>query len=114
LARVHGGYLMHNSCRIALDGLMQGMYFFGYGDFYSAKGTLGVGLTHNWRLTGGYQMGTRLNIHGGSNQIDVRLTQKGPVAGIEGSSWNSMRRLPQLGGQRAMIQKVRSAVTCDS
>jgi hypothetical protein len=30
-------------------------------------------------------MGIRLSIHGGSNQIDVRLTQKGPVAGIEGS-----------------------------
>jgi len=78
-------YPMPNSSRLALDGTGQGMYFFGYGDFYSAKGTVGVGLTHNWKVTAGYQLGTRLSIHGGSNQIGLRLTQKGPVAGLEGS-----------------------------
>ena len=78
-------YPVPHSSRIALDGLVQGMYFFGYGDFYSTKGTVGVGLAHNWKLTAGYQLGTRLSIHGGSNQIGLRLTQKGPVVGVEGS-----------------------------
>jgi hypothetical protein len=44
-------YPMPHSSRIALDGQIQGMYFFGYGDFYVAKGTVGVGITHNWRAT---------------------------------------------------------------
>ena len=78
-------YPMPHSSRIALDGQIQGMYFFGYGDFYSAKGTVGVGITHHWKATAGYQLGTRLSIHGGSNQIGLRLTQKGPVLGVEGS-----------------------------
>ena len=78
-------YPIPSSNRLALDGVGQGMYFFGYGDFYSAKGTVGVGLTHSLKLTAGYQLGTRLSIHGGSNQIGLRLTQKGPVAGLEGS-----------------------------
>ena len=78
-------YPMPHSSRIALDGQIQGMYFFGYGDFYSAKGTVGVGITHHWKATAGFQLGTRLSIHGGSNQIGLRFTQKGPVVGVEGS-----------------------------
>ena len=79
-------YPMHDSDRLALDGTFQGMYFFGYGDFYAARATAGVRVARNWRLTGGYLMGTRLSIHGTSNQIGIRLTQKGPVAGLE-ASW---------------------------
>jgi hypothetical protein len=62
-----------------------GMYFFGYGDFYAARGTVGVGLNHHWRVIAGYQLGSRLSIHGGSHNIGIRMTQKGPVVGIEGS-----------------------------
>jgi hypothetical protein len=74
-----------DSERLSLDGYFNGMYFFGYGDFYSARGLAGIGITHHWKAIAGYQMGTRLSIHGGSNNIGIRLTQKGPVVGIEGS-----------------------------
>ena len=78
-------YPLHDSDRLALDGYVQGMYFGGYGDFISTRGAVAVGLTHHLKLSAGYQLGTRLSIHGGSNQLGVRLTQKGPVVGIEGS-----------------------------
>lgn len=78
-------YPLHNSNRLSLDSWIQGMYFFGYGDFWSAQGTVDVGLTKHLRIAGGYQLGTRLSIHGGSNQLGIRLTQQGPVAGIEGT-----------------------------
>jgi hypothetical protein len=74
-----------DSERFAIEGFVQGMYFFGYGDFYSARGQVDIGLSHHWKATAGYQMGTRLSIHGGSNNIGIRLTQKGPVVGVEGS-----------------------------
>jgi len=74
-----------DSERLSLEGYVNGMYFFGYGDFYSARGLVGVGLSHHLKAIGGYQMGTRLSIHGGSNNIGIRLTQKGPVVGLEGS-----------------------------
>jgi hypothetical protein len=78
------GYPLHSD-RLMLEGYFNGMYFFGYGDFYSARGVGGISLSHHWRAIAGYQMGTRLSIHGGSNNIGIRLTQKGPVVGIEGS-----------------------------
>lgn len=71
--------------RFVVDSTATGMYLFGYGDFYSAKGTFGVAMSQHWRLTAGYQMGTRLTIHGTSDQMGFRLTQKGPMAGLEGS-----------------------------
>ena len=78
-------YLLHDSNRLALDAFIQGMYFFGYGDFWSSQGSVDVGLTHHLRVAAGYQLGTRLSIHGGSDQVGIRLTQQGPVAGIEGT-----------------------------
>ena len=74
------------SGRLAIDGGVQGMYFFGYGNFLTARGTGDISLSRHWRVNLGYQMGTRLRIEGGSNQIGIRLTQKGPIAGFE-ASW---------------------------
>jgi hypothetical protein len=62
------------------------MYLFGYGDFVAARGNVNVGLTNNLALRAGYEMGSRLSIHGTSHQIGVRLNHKGPTAGIE-YSW---------------------------
>lgn len=78
------GYPLHSD-RLALEGYFNGMYFGGYGDFYSANGTLRYRLSHHWRVIAGYQLGSRLSIHGSSDHIGTRLTQKGPVVGIEGS-----------------------------
>jgi hypothetical protein len=78
-------YPLHSG-RFALDGAFQGMSFFGYGHFISARGTGLVSLSRHWRLSFGYQMGTRLKINDDKNRIGVRLTQKGPIAGFE-VSW---------------------------
>jgi hypothetical protein len=76
------GYPMQSG-RLAVEGLVNGMYFFGYGDFYSARGFASVGITRRFRAIAGYQLGTRLSIHGGSDNIGTRLTQKGAVVGLE-------------------------------
>jgi hypothetical protein len=77
---------IHDSRRLDLDGILQGMYFFGYGDFYAARANADIAFSRHWDFTAGYQLGTRLSIHGSSDQIGVRLTQKGPVAGVM-ASW---------------------------
>jgi hypothetical protein len=79
-------YPLHDSDRIALDGYIQGMYFFGYGDFITARGMATVKFHPHWNFLAGYEMGTNLSVHGTTNNIGVRLTQKGPIAGIE-ASW---------------------------
>ena len=74
------------SGRLAVEGGFQGMSFFGYGHFITARGTANIALSRHWRLDFGYQMGTRLKINDGRNRIGVQLTQKGPIAGFE-ASW---------------------------
>jgi hypothetical protein len=79
-------YPLHDSNRLSVDGSVRGMPFFGYGNFLAAQGNLNVGLTKHLLLRGGYQMGSRLSIHGTSDQIAVKLTHSGPTAGLE-YSW---------------------------
>lgn len=79
-------YPLQHSSRFSVDGMLQGMYFFGYGDFLSTQGTAQVELRRHLSFRAGYQLGTRLSIHGSNNQVGVRLTQQGPVAGLE-ASW---------------------------
>jgi hypothetical protein len=75
-------YPMSKSDRVSLEGILTGMYFFGYGNFIAARGNVGFGLSKHWRTELGYQMGSRLSIHGTTDNIGLRLTQKGPTAGI--------------------------------
>jgi hypothetical protein len=86
-------YPLHDSNRLSFDGSVRGMYFFGYGDFVSARGNVSVGLTEHLALRGGYQLGSRLSIHGTSDEIAVRLTHKGPTAGLE-YSWGEVPQHP--------------------
>jgi hypothetical protein len=60
-----------------------GMYFFGYGNFVSSQGTLGLKLTKNLAVRGGYQLGSRFNVNTKANRLGVSLTQKGALAGLE-------------------------------
>ena len=78
-------YPMHSG-RLQVDGSFQGMSFFGYGNFLTARGTGDISLSRHWRLNLGYQMGQRLRIDTGTNSIGIKLTQKGPIAGFE-ASW---------------------------
>ncbi len=69
--------------RLYVDANILGMYFFGYGNFVSSSGTVGLKLTKNLALAGGYQLGSRLNVNTRSNDIGLSLTQKGAIAGVE-------------------------------
>jgi hypothetical protein len=79
-------YPMKNSNRFSVEGGIQGMYFFGYGNFMFAQGTAQLRLFKGVDFKGGYQMGTRLSIQGTNDRVGFRLTQQGPVAGLE-ASW---------------------------
>lgn len=79
-------YPLQDSSRLSLEGSLRGMSFFGYGNFVAARGSVGIGLTKNLKFQAGYQMGSRLSIHGTNDQIAIELTQKGPTAGLE-YSW---------------------------
>lgn len=78
-------YLIPNSNRLFVGGNLLGMYFFGYGNFISSYGTLGLSLNKHLNLQGGYQLGSRFDIKSDlrSGRIGVNLSQKGAVAGLE-------------------------------
>lgn len=76
-------YPIPNSGRFYLDGTLVGMSFFGYGNFVSGGALLGFPISTHWDVRAGYLMGSRLKISGSTDNIAIRLTQKGPVFGIE-------------------------------
>lgn len=82
-------YPIHGSNRLVLDGSLRGMSFFGYGNFVSARGEVGVGITKHLVVHAGYQLGSRLSVHGTNDQIAIDATQKGATAGIE-YSWGEL------------------------
>ena len=79
-------YPIHDSSRFSVDGSFSGMYFFGYGNFIYAVGAAQVAIHRNLNLKAGYQLGTRLSVQGTNDHIGLRITQKGPVVGLE-ASW---------------------------
>ena len=76
-------YLIPNSSRLFVAGNLLGMYFFGYGNFISSTGTIGVSLNRHLNLQGGYELGSRFDIRSKTNRIGLNLTQVGPIAGLE-------------------------------
>lgn len=76
-------FYLTNSPRVFIDGNLYGMYFFGYGNFVSTAGDVGVTLTSHITANAGYTLGTRLNVNGTSNRIGLDLTQKGPLVGLQ-------------------------------
>lgn len=78
-------YYLTDSPRVFVDGQVYGMYFFGYGNYVSAGGSLGVTITKHLSAHAGYQLGSRLvvNRDTSSNRIGLDLTEKGPTVGIQ-------------------------------
>jgi hypothetical protein len=76
-------YPLHYSNRLSLDGYAQGMYFFGYGDLWTARGAVNLGIFPHLNVTGGYFLGSALSVHGTDNRIGLRLRQKGAIVGLE-------------------------------
>ena len=73
-----------NSPRLFVEANVYGMYLFGYGNFVSSTGDLGLSLSKHFSINAGYQMGSRLNVNtNASSRIGLSLTQKGPIVGAE-------------------------------
>ena len=78
-------YYLTDSPRVFVNGQVYGMYFFGYGNYVSAWGQLGITFTKHLAATGGYQLGSRLvvNRDTSSNRMGIDLTEKGPTVGLQ-------------------------------
>lgn len=72
-----------NSPRVFIEGNGYGMYFFGYGNFYSTANVIGVTLNKHMSVNAGYQIASRLKITGTNNRLGLSLTQRGAIAGVE-------------------------------
>jgi hypothetical protein len=72
-----------NSPRLFVEGNVYGMYFFGYGNYYSTVDNIGFAVTKRVSLNAGYAIGSRLNVNTASSRNGLSLTQQGPVAGIQ-------------------------------
>ncbi|HEY6307897.1 MAG TPA: hypothetical protein VI488_15710 [Candidatus Angelobacter sp.] len=69
--------------RLFVTANVLGMYFFGYGNFVSSQGNVGLKLTKNLAVRGGYQLGSRFNVNTKTQRLGVSLTQKGALVGLE-------------------------------
>ena len=72
-----------NSPRVFIEGNVYGMYFFGYGNFVSSAGDIGVTLTKHITANAGYTLGTRLEVKGTTSRVGLNLSQKGPLVGLQ-------------------------------
>lgn len=77
-------YYLTDSPRVYVQGQVYGMYFFGYGNYVAAWGSLGVSITKHLSAEAGYQLGSRLvvNRDTSTNRIGLNLTEKGPSVGL--------------------------------
>jgi hypothetical protein len=78
-------YYLTNSPRVFIDGNVYGMYFFGYGNFISTAGVLGVTINKHLAVKAGYQLGSRLVVNASphNGRLGITMTQQGPLAGVE-------------------------------
>jgi hypothetical protein len=76
-------YYLTDSPRVFIEGNVYGMYFFGYGNFVSSAGDIGITLAKHISAKAGYTLGTRLDVNGTSDRIGLNLTQKGPLVGLQ-------------------------------
>ena len=60
------------------------MYFFGYGNFVSSAGDVGVTISKHFAVLAGYQLGSRLVVKGTIDRLGLRLVQKGAILGSAG------------------------------
>ena len=76
-------YIIPNSSRLFVEANVLGMYFFGYGNYLSSYGMLGLTLTKNLSLVGGYTLGSRVDVKTKSDRVGMTLSQHGALAGLQ-------------------------------
>jgi hypothetical protein len=80
-------FYVTDSPRVFVQGNVLGMYLFGYGNFVSTVGNVGITLSKHFAVLAGYQLGSHLvvNNNSSSNRVGLRLVQKGAIVGLETS-----------------------------
>jgi hypothetical protein len=78
-------FYLTNSPRVFVGGNVLGMYLFGYGNFISAAGNVGLTLSKHFALLAGYQLGSHLVVNNNHDRIGLRLIQKGAIVGLQTS-----------------------------
>jgi hypothetical protein len=74
-----------NSPKLFVEANVNGMYFFGYGNFVSSRGDVGYAISKHFAATAGYQLGSDLTVNGTSDRLGLKLTQKGATVGVQAS-----------------------------
>jgi len=69
--------------RLFINGNGFGMYFLGYGNYYSTTDYLGLAISKNLSINGGYAIGSHLRVNNSANRVGLDLVQKGPIAGLD-------------------------------
>jgi hypothetical protein len=78
-------FYVTESPRVFVQGNLYGMYLFGYGNYISAAGALGVNFSKHFAAIAGYQLATHLVVNNASDRIGLHYTQRGAVVGLETS-----------------------------
>ncbi len=79
-------FYITDSSRLFVEGNVYGMYLFGYGNFVSTTNNLGLTVNKHLSVNAGYSLGSRLVVNNNSTtRIGLRLTQQGPLVGLEAS-----------------------------
>ena len=71
------------SPRLFVNGQVFGMYFFGYGNFYSTTDYLGFAVSKSLSINAGYAIGSSLRVNDTSSRVGLNLVQKGPIVGVD-------------------------------
>jgi hypothetical protein len=78
-------FYVTDSPRVFIQGNVMGMYLFGYGNFVSTTGNIGVTLSKHFSVLGGYQLASHLVVNDSKDRIGLRFVQRGAVVGLEAS-----------------------------
>ena len=78
-------FYLTNSPRLFIEGNVNGMYLFGYGNYLSSFSTLGFSVNRHISLNAGYALASRLTVKtsSSSDRIGIDMTQRGPLVGVE-------------------------------
>lgn len=74
-----------NSPRVFIQGNVLGMYLFGYGNFVSTAGNVGITFSKHFAALAGYQLASHLVVNNTTDRIGLRFIQKGAVVGLQTS-----------------------------
>lgn len=76
-------FRLYMTSRLFINGQGYGMYLGGYGNYFSTVDYLGLAISKNLSINGGYAIGSHLRVNNSPNRVGLDLIQKGPIAGVD-------------------------------